>query len=96
MRPIDSSMIERIIRLSEDYGASRLILFGSCIKSPLTAEDIDIACDGIEGWKIFEFAGQIENELNIPVDIVPLSPPNDFTRLIETKGRVLYDIRGTA
>jgi len=40
--------------------------------------------------------GQIENELHIPIDIVPLSPPNDFTRLIEARGKVLYDIRGAA
>ena len=61
----------------------------------LLSNGIDIACDGIQGWKLYEFAGQIENELHIPIDIVSLSPPNDFTRLIETKGKVLYDIRGT-
>jgi hypothetical protein len=56
--------------------------------------DIDIACDGIQGWKLYEFAGEVENELHIPIDIVPLNPPDDFTRLIETKGKVLYDFRG--
>ena len=96
MKPIDSSMFEKIIKLSKEYGANRLILFGSYAENPLTAGDLDLACDGIGGWKIYEFAGQIENELHIPVDIIPLSPPNDFTRLIETKGEVLYDIRGTA
>ncbi|MDI6781643.1 MAG: DNA polymerase III subunit beta [bacterium] len=91
-----SSIIERIIKLSKDYGANCLIMFGSYTETPNSAGDIDIACDGIKGWKIYEFAGQVENELHIPVDIIPLSPPNDFTRLIETKGKVLYDIRGTA
>ncbi len=96
MKRIDSSMIERIVRLSEEYGANCLILFGSYTENPSTAGDLDLACDGIRGWKLYEFAGQIENELRIPIDIVPLSPPNEFTRLIETKGKVLYDLRGTA
>lgn len=91
-----SSIIDRIIKLSKDYGANCLILFGSYAETPHRAGDIDIACDGIEGWKIYEFAGQIENELQIPVDIIPLTPPNDFTRLIESKGKVLYDIRRAA
>ncbi len=91
----DSSIIERIIKLSKEYGANYLILFGSYAENEYSARDIDIACDGIQGWKIYEFAGQVENELHIPIDIIPLSPPNDFTRLIETKGKVLYDIRGT-
>ena len=91
-----SSVIEKIIALSKDYGANRLILFGSYAENAHSAGDIDIACDGIAGWKLYEFAGQLENELHIPIDIVSLTPPSDFNRLIETKGKVLYDIRGTA
>jgi len=49
--------IEKIIRLSEDYGATRLILFGSYAETPSDAGDIDLACDGIHGWKLYEFAG---------------------------------------
>jgi len=95
MKQIDSSMIEKIVRLSEEYGANCLILFGSYTENPSTARDLDLACDGIRGWKLYEFAGQIENELRIPTDIVPLSPPNKFTRRIESRGKVLYDFRGT-
>ncbi len=91
MRPSDSYMIERIVRLSEEYGANCLILFGSYAETPLTARDIDLACDGIQGWKLYEFAGQIENELGVPTDIVPLNPPNRLTRLIEGRGKVPCD-----
>ena len=96
MRMSDSAIIERIIQLSKDYGATFLILFGSYAETPYSAEDIDIACDGIKGWKLYELAGQLENELHIPIDIIPLSPSNDFTRLVERKGKVLYDIRRAA
>ncbi len=95
MKKIDANMIERIINLAKNYGATRLILFGSYLESPSTARDLDIACDGIEGWKLYEFAGRVENELRILLDVIPLSPPNHFTRLIESKGKVLYDVRRT-
>ncbi len=89
-------IIEKIIKISEHYGATRVIMFGSYTETPSDAGDIDLACDGIPGWELYEFAGEIENELHIPIDIVPLTPSNDFTRLIEVRGKVLYDIRGTA
>jgi hypothetical protein len=56
---------------------------------PKKARDIDIACDGIPGWKLYEFAARIENELKLNLDIISLSPPTRFTRMIEKKGKVL-------
>ena len=66
-----------------------MILFGSALDKPENARDIDIACDGIQGWKLYEMAARLENELGASLDIVPLSPPNRFTRLIEAKGKNL-------
>ncbi|MFH1739773.1 MAG: nucleotidyltransferase domain-containing protein [bacterium] len=86
---VDENTINRIVSIAKSYGATRLILFGSAAESPETARDLDIACDGVEGWEIFGLGGQIEEELNVPVDIVPLSPPTRFTRYIESWGKVL-------
>jgi uncharacterized protein len=86
---ITQTQIERIIALAKDYGATRLILFGSAVEMPDKARDIDLACDGVPGWKLYEFAARLEEELGANLDIVPLSPPNRFTKLIETKGKVL-------
>jgi predicted nucleotidyltransferase len=83
------AQIERIVTLAKSYGATRLILFGSAAEKPEEAKDIDIACDGIPGWKLFEFAARLENELGALLDIVPLTPPTPFTKYIETKGKVL-------
>ncbi|MFH1563717.1 MAG: hypothetical protein ABIF11_09950 [Nitrospirota bacterium] len=33
------------------------------MESPETARDIDIACDGVDGWKLFELGTRIEDEL---------------------------------
>ena len=87
--PITQEQIEKIVSLARSYGATRLILFGSIIEEPTEARDVDIACDGVVGWKLYELAARIEEELHTPLDLVPLSPPSRFTKHIESKGRII-------
>jgi len=89
MAHVDETKIDRIIRLAKVYGATRLILFGSSVESPQTARDIDLACDGVPGWKLYELAAKIEDELNVPLDIVSLTPSTRFTQNIEKRGKIL-------
>lgn len=86
---IDKAHLERIVALAKEYGATRLILFGSAKDRPAKARDIDLACDGIPGWKLYEFAAKLENEFEIPFDVIPLSPQTNFTRYVEKKGGIL-------
>ena len=86
---IGQAQIEKIITMAKSYGATRLILFGSAAEMPAEARDLDLACDGVPGWKLYELAAKLEEELETPLDIVPLSPPSRFTKHIETKGKVL-------
>lgn len=88
---IDSSQIERCVVIARNFGARKLVLFGSAAESLENACDLDIACDGVEGWKLFELGARIEEELGIPVDIVPLKPVTRFTRYIARKGKVIYE-----
>jgi len=90
---LTQAQIEKIVRLAKTYGARRLILFGSSLQESVEARDIDLACDGVRGWKLYEFGSRLEEELGTSLDIVPLSPPTRFTRLIETRGKVLYEAR---
>lgn len=85
----DSHVIETIVTLGREYGATRLIIFGSYAENPAEAYDLDLACDGIQGWKLYEFAGRLENELHMLLDIVPLNPSTTFTTHIEREGKVL-------
>jgi predicted nucleotidyltransferase len=80
---------DRITSLAKNYGVTRLIVFGSAQDSPETARDIDLACDGVLGWKLYELAARLEEEINVPLDLVPLTPSNRFTRMIERRGRQL-------
>lgn len=86
---IRQEQLERAIALAKAYGATRLILFGSAATAPEQARDLDLACDGISGWKLYELGARLEEELQIPLDLVSLSPPTRFTRLIERQGKVL-------
>ena len=85
---LDQKMIDRIVDLAKTYGATKVILFGSVLEHPETARDIDIACD-IPGWEFFEYGALLEEEFRIPIDTVPLTPPNPFTEHIESIGRRL-------
>lgn len=89
MKPLDDESIVRIRQLAKGYGGTRLILFGSVLDNPSEAKDIDLACDGISGWKLYEFAATLEDELRLPIDVIPLSPPNRFTHYIERKGKII-------
>ena len=86
---IQEDQLKRAIALAKAYGATRLILFGSAATTPEQARDLDLACDGVSGWKFYELGARLEEELRIPLDLVPLSPPTRFTRLIEQRGRAL-------
>ena len=86
---IGQEQLDRAIALAKAYGATRLVLFGSAAITPEQARDLDLACDGVTGWKLYELGARLEEELRVPLDLVPLSPPTRFTRLIERRGKVL-------
>jgi hypothetical protein len=54
-----------------------------------TARDIDLACDGIVGWRLYELAARLEEEINALLDLVPLTPSTRFTQMVERRGRRL-------
>lgn len=89
MTQLDDKKITRIRQLAKEYGGTRLILFGSILDNPSEARDIDLACDGITGWKLYEFAAKLEDELRMPFDVIPLSPSNRFTKYVEKKGKII-------
>ncbi len=77
---------EAIIKKARKFGATELILFGSALKSLRGARDIDLACRGVSGWKLFELAASLENDLHVNIDLIPLSPSTRFTQHIEAHG----------
>ena len=86
---IRPEQIDRAIKLAKAFGVTRLILFGSAATRPSQAKDLDLACDGVDGWKLYELGARLEEELQVPLDLVPLTPSTRFTRIVERRGRVL-------
>ncbi len=86
---IDENTINMITSIAKKYGATQMILFGSALERPDEARDIDLACGGVTGWKLFQLAAQLEDTLHINFDLVPIDPSSRFIRHIETNGKRL-------
>jgi predicted nucleotidyltransferase len=87
---IEQKHLDQAIALAKIYGATRLILFGSALIHPDQAHDLDLACDGVVGWQLYELGARLEEELQVPLDLVPLTPSTRLTQLIERRGKVLF------
>lgn len=83
------TVLSRAVNVARQFGATRLLLFGSALENPAAARDLDLACAGVPGWKFFELSAALEELLGLPLDIVPLDPPTPFTRQLEKRARVL-------
>ena len=87
---VTKAQINRAIEICKANGATKIILFGSALAAPENANDLDIACSGISGWDIFLLGGMIENEIKISVDLISLDENNDFLKLVNENGQVVY------
>jgi len=83
--PVTDEHIETAKAIAREYGATRMVVFGSAVEDPENARDLDLAIEGVEGWTIWKLAAEIEENLDIPVDVIPLDP-SPFTELVEEYG----------
>jgi predicted nucleotidyltransferase len=86
---LDSVVIERCRTIAKQFGVNRLVLFGSALESP-TPRDIDLACEGVQGWDLFRLGAALEEALSRPVDLVPLRDDR-FSRYVASRGQVIYE-----
>lgn len=82
-------ILAKAVQVARSYGATRLLLFGSALANPANARDLDLACAGVPGWRLFELSAELEAVVRMPLDLVPLEPATPFTRLIQKRARVL-------
>ncbi|MBU0700760.1 nucleotidyltransferase domain-containing protein [bacterium] len=82
----------KIISISKDFGAEKVLLFGSCLKEIELARDIDIAVSGIEPKEFFKYYGKVSMMVEDEVDIVDLDDVREHLyKKILSKGRVMYE-----
>ena len=89
--PVSADQLDEAIAISRRYGASRLILFGSAAQALETARDLDLAVGGVPGWDFYKLTAELEAQLQVPVDVVPLEPENRFIRRVQERGRTLFE-----
>ena len=87
---VTQAQIDEAVSLAKEYGATRVVLFGSAVDHPEEARDLDIAVDGIEGWGIYGYGDKLERRIRIPVDVVPLTPVTKLVRRILARGMILH------
>ena len=83
--------IKKIVEISKEYGAEKIILFGSCLKDIKAANDIDIAVAGVKPERFFEMYGKILSEIFTDMDLIPLEYTREhFSKRIFEQGKLLY------
>jgi predicted nucleotidyltransferase len=88
---ITQENIQTAIDIARNYGATKLVLFGSAVSELDKANDLDLAVDGIKGFKIFSYGNKLEELLNIHVDVIPLDSDSKFIQHILKYGKVIYE-----
>ncbi len=88
---LTDSDLQTIRAVSRRYHVKRVVLFGSSLGAADTAQDIDLAVEGITPETFFAYYGDLMLGLSKPVDLVDLSNPSKFNALILRDGLPLYE-----
>jgi len=84
--------LKKIVSISKEFGAKKVLLFGSCLEDIESAQDIDIAIGGITPKEFFKYYGKVSMVVDDEVDIVDLDDVREhFYKRILSKGRVIYE-----
>ena len=91
-REVFETELAKIVEISKEFGAEKVLLFGSCVEDIKTAHDIDVAVKGIKDRDFFKYYGKVSLAVDDEVDIVDLEDVREHLRKrILSKGRVIYE-----
>ena len=76
---------------ARQYDVKALWLFGSALEDESAAHDIDLAVEGIDEKKFYDFYGRLFFGLSKPVDLVDLSEDLPIASLIRQQGTLIYE-----
>jgi len=84
--------IRKIIAdVAKDFQVSAIWLFGSALENEEQATDIDLAVEGLDPEKFFDFYGRLFFELPKPVDLIDLSQNPPIAAIVREKGVRIYE-----
>jgi predicted nucleotidyltransferase len=83
--------LAKIINISREFGANRVLIFGSCLSDIESANDIDIAVSGVKPKEFFKFYAKISLAVEDEVDLIDLDDIREHLRnRIISKGKLVY------
>lgn len=84
--------LTKIINICREFGASKVLLFGSCLSDVDSASDIDIAVSGVKPRDFFKFYGKVSMIAEDEVDLIDLDDIREHLRnRILSKGKILCE-----
>ena len=89
-RMISPQDVKTIRETAQRYGLKRVLLFGSAADSRREPRDIDLAVEGLEPARFFQFHGDLLLALSLPVDVFDLSQSGRFAELVRQEGVPIY------
>lgn len=91
-REVLDNELAKIEEISKEFDVKKVFLFGSCLEHIETANDIDIAVEGIKANDFFKYYGRISMAVDDEVDLVDLNDIREhFQKRILSKGRLIYE-----
>lgn len=91
IKTVFENELNEIVRISKEFGAKKVVLFGSCLTDIRSARDIDIAVSGIKPQDFFKYYGRISMAVEGGVDIIDLDDIREHLRnRILSKGKLIY------
>ena len=89
--PVTKHQIDKAVEISKQYGATKVLLFGSALEEPENANDLDIGALGVPNNKFLLLGAILEENLRINVDLVPLNFISPFVDYIKKHGKYIYE-----
>lgn len=87
---ISASHKDIIIKTASRYNVSAVYLFGSSLQDEAHAQDLDLGVLGVPRAMFFDFYADLVKALPKPVDLIDLSKPTLFNRLVLRDGVKIY------
>jgi len=87
---VNLAKIPQAVQALVKMGARKVILFGSAAENPESANDIDLAVEGIPLNRILDADVEVDDILRQPYDLVSREENSDFFEIISRYGKVLY------
>jgi predicted nucleotidyltransferase len=88
---IAPEQMRSVVDALKEFGARRVIIFGSYLESPENAHDIDIGVEGIPPRRLGAAELAVYRLLRLPFDLVSREETPQFFSMIEGNANTLYE-----